>query len=302
MKIIQTYWSKPSLKKNLLHMDDRHNGGWISPKDHYLSWALSCLKLTSLYDKVELYTDEFGYHILLDILKLPYTKVHVGLDNSLNSEFLHEDFWTLGKIFCYGIQDEPFIHVDSDIYIWEKFSERLSNSQLLVQNLEINHDFYFEVVNLMKENFQLPKWIIPMLNREKIIAANTGIVGGKNFMFFKNYSKIIFEILETNREKLHLINKSLLSITLEQLIMVLLSEIDGYEISCLLNPNYGNYYDLTTFHLVSKKTSYIHAIGSNNKKSIAILFHLENRLRIEFPDYYFYFISNVQKINSACSI
>jgi hypothetical protein len=46
-----------------------------------MSWALSCLSLREHYDEVELYTDSAGYHILIEVLQLPYTKTHVIFDD-----------------------------------------------------------------------------------------------------------------------------------------------------------------------------------------------------------------------------
>ncbi|WP_413788813.1 DUF6734 family protein [Ascidiimonas meishanensis] len=44
MKIIESYWSKPALIKDG-HADSKFSGGWPDVKYHYMSWALSCLKI-----------------------------------------------------------------------------------------------------------------------------------------------------------------------------------------------------------------------------------------------------------------
>ena len=66
MKIIQSYWTKPNLKKANLHISDRNNGGWLDKRYNYFSWALSCLTLRELYKEVELYTDEQGAELLIN--------------------------------------------------------------------------------------------------------------------------------------------------------------------------------------------------------------------------------------------
>ncbi len=106
MKIIQSFWSKPSYKKKNVKLHDRNNGGWTDKKYNYFSWALSCLQFRKYYDDVELITDEIGYNILIEKLKLPYTKVDVCLDKI---NHYHEDLWALGKIYAYSIQNTPFI-------------------------------------------------------------------------------------------------------------------------------------------------------------------------------------------------
>src|ERR1700730_5036463 len=129
MKIIQSFWSKPSREIS----SDKSMGGWLEKKNNYMSWALSCLQFRSFYDEVELVTDRYGYDLLINQLELPYTNVKIVLDD-LND--FHSDLWALGKIYAYSLQDEPFIHADGDIYIWEKFSDKIENAELVAQNIE----------------------------------------------------------------------------------------------------------------------------------------------------------------------
>ena len=74
MRIVQTFWTagQDPLK---------HSFGWSHPQYNLMSWALSCLSLREHYDDVELYTDSAGYHILIEVLGLPYTKTHVVFDD-----------------------------------------------------------------------------------------------------------------------------------------------------------------------------------------------------------------------------
>lgn len=83
MKIIQSFWTG---KNN----DLEHSYGWLSNKYHYMSWILSCNQLRKYYDEVELFTDSLGYTILIEKLKLPYTNVHVVLDELNN---YHNNLW-----------------------------------------------------------------------------------------------------------------------------------------------------------------------------------------------------------------
>ena len=55
--------------------------GWKHPELHFMSWALSCLSLREHYDDVTLYTDSAGYDVLINKLRLPYTRVEVCFDN-----------------------------------------------------------------------------------------------------------------------------------------------------------------------------------------------------------------------------
>ena len=84
MKIIQSFWTG---KHSVVY-----SFGWLSNKYHYLSWILSCNQLRKYYDEVELFTDSLGYSILIEKLKLPYTKVHIVLDE-LN--IYDDNLWAL---------------------------------------------------------------------------------------------------------------------------------------------------------------------------------------------------------------
>ena len=123
MKIIQSFWSG---KNN----DIRDNRGWLSYEYHWLGWILSCNQIRKFYDEVELYTDSFGYEVLIEKLQLPYTKVHVVLDEM--NEY-PKDLWAIAKIKAYQLQDKPFLHVDGDVFIWEKFDEELLKQDIIVQ-------------------------------------------------------------------------------------------------------------------------------------------------------------------------
>jgi hypothetical protein len=93
MKIIQSFWGG-----KYKSIEDSY--GWWDHRFHWLGWMLSCNQLLRFYDRVELYTDEFGYDILIRKLKLPYTNVHIVLDE-LN--VLPNDLWAMAKIKTYLI-------------------------------------------------------------------------------------------------------------------------------------------------------------------------------------------------------
>lgn len=176
IKILHSFWSKPSLKIQNLHADDRASGGWSDKKYHLMSWALSCLRVKEYYDRIELVTDEKGKDLLIDKLQLPYTKVLIKL-NALDK--YNPDLWTLSKIYACSIQKEPFIHIDNDVYIWKKFSTDIELAPLVAQNIELNHTFYQDLLNQIENIFTIPDVIVEERKRTPdIFAANTGIVGG----------------------------------------------------------------------------------------------------------------------------
>jgi len=112
-----------------------------------LSWILSCNQLRKYYDEVELYTDSLGYSILIEKLKLPYTKVHIILDELNNYD---DNLWALAKIKSYSLMNEPFLHIDGDVFIFEPFNKNLMKTSIITQNIETTSDYYWDMWSKIK--------------------------------------------------------------------------------------------------------------------------------------------------------
>ena len=198
MKLVQSFWSKPYINSAVDADETRLHGGWIDKKYYYMSWALSCLQLCRYYDHVELVTDRLGKEILIDTLELPYTNVRLGLDD-LND--YPADLWALGKLYAYGLQNEPFLHVDSDLFIWEELRSDMTKSPLVAQHLEKEYAFY---KNLMEEvaplNLHIPECIKARHKIEPINAYNMGITGGHDLEFFRFYTIEAFKFINANKQ------------------------------------------------------------------------------------------------------
>jgi len=121
MKIIQSFWSGN-------RTDFKNDFGWYSNKYHWISWILSSNQLSKHHSNLELYTDTFGYEILIKKLDLPYTKVYVVLDE-LNS--YNPNLWAISKIKTYELQTEPFLHVDGDVFVWDSLLRKSRNSSFI---------------------------------------------------------------------------------------------------------------------------------------------------------------------------
>ncbi|HMI60061.1 MAG TPA: DUF6734 family protein [Puia sp.] len=184
MKIIQTLWTGPGL-----------NAGWMDRRYHFFSWALSCLQLRKYYDEVELYTDDLGKRLLIDEFGLPYTKVHLTLNDFPYPRYL----WAAPKLLSYGMQDEPFLHVDGDVFLFQPIHKAKLNRDFVYQNEEMESfagAFYTTVIQEIKtltgDLQQLPPWLsgAPV---DRIRAVNAGVYGGHGISFFKRHSAMAFE-------------------------------------------------------------------------------------------------------------
>lgn len=285
MKIVQSYWSKPILKKTNLNSTDRKVGGWLNRKTNYMSWALSCLQFRKYYDEVELVTDKLGYDLLISKLGLPYTSVKVILDD-LND--YHPDLWALGKIYTYSVQDKPFIHADGDVYIWGKLFSGVDAKPLYAQNIERFEEFYKPVYQSLVKNFvYIPAALLDFERRSGSTAINAGIIGGHDLDFFKEYAKGAFEFVDRNTSYLDKINIGKFNPIFEQSYFYALADQKKTPIECLFNDLINNSFDgMADFTGVPGKVKFIHTMAGYKKmKNIEI--QLRDRLQIDHPEYYY---------------
>jgi hypothetical protein len=285
MKIVQSYWAKPSMKNESLHQSDRNKGGWRDKKYNYMSWALSCLQFRKFYPEVELVTDKIGFDLLINKLELPYTKVDVRLDD-LNG--YHSDLWALGKVFTYGLQDSPFIHADSDVFIYSGFSSALENSGLIAQNIERGFHYYDKLVKSIQSSFAyVPECINNSVEKNGgILSVNAGLLGGNNINFFKSYVKESFAFIDENVDRLGLIDIGLFNNVFEQILFYAMSERAELSIHYQLSNVNHAFDNLANLTDVPVKRHFVHTVGIYKRMQyIADL--VEYRLLSDHPEYYF---------------
>ena len=279
MKIIQSFWSG-----KINHIND-NNFGWISPKYNLLSWVLSANQLRQHYEDVELYTDELGAEILIDKLKLPYSKVHIVL-NELDG--YHRDLWAISKIKTYSLQDEPFLHVDGDVFIWDAFPEALMQAQLITQNLEVTTDYYRKMwVNIEPHLDYIPDVLETYINTRDGFACNMGIVGGVDIAFYQQYTAEAFKFVNENISAWDIIDNNNFNIFFEQLLYYEMAKKQDKQIGYLFYeiPDDNKYIGFGDFDKVPKEKTFLHLLG-NYKKDEFTCRTMENYVLKYYPEYY----------------
>lgn len=275
MKIVQSYWSKPI----------SNDYGWNNKIFHYMSWALSCLRLKQLYPKVELITDEEGEKLLVNTLDLPYDSVNICLEVL---DGYSPKLWTLGKVYSYSIQTEPFIHVDGDVFIWKKFSKKIENATLIAQHKEVSFKHNILFMNLLLANhFCFSDKISPT---DTITEVNAGILGGSNLSFFKKYTDEVLLFINSNRDQIDKIsdkNSAAVNTILEQYMFYSLAQYYNIEISYYYKEGIvtDDYCKLVDFTSLPFKNSYIHTVGYH-KGNHEMGERIARCLWYEFPKYY----------------
>ncbi|WP_394749646.1 DUF6734 family protein [Spongiimicrobium salis] len=291
MKIVQSYWSKPSSDESGLNPNNRNLGGWLEKKHNYMSWTLSCLQLRKFYNEVELVTDEAGYNLLIEQLKLPYTQVKVKLDD-LNG--YHNNLWALGKIYTYGLQKEPFIHVDGDVFIWNRLPAAIEKATLCAQNYEVDEPGYEHVYNHVKRYFNYFPDFMNYSEGTQITSVNAGIMGGNNINFFEEYATVVFDFIHKNSDKMAGLDTGSFNMFYEQYLFLRLAEQKTLNITFLVNDQrelLDQYVNLTGAPI---KTDYIHTVGAF-KKRIETGKLLDYTLKKTHPDYYYRLIKSLKQ-------
>lgn len=290
MRIIQSAWSckQPDLLTT--------NSGWLAPEYNLMAWTLSCMQLKKYYSDVVLYCDSVSAKMLIDILQLPYSEVICNLD-VLNK--YHSQLWALPKIYSYSQQEKPFLHVDGDVFIWKKFEENLTKGNLIAQNIEFSTDYYEKIMVTLEAGLTyFPKEILRERKlKNPILAYNAGIFGGTDISFFKKYTSEAFEFVDRNLNNLSKINVVNFNIFFEQYLFYCLAKEQRINVRVLKSNKIGDnqYKGFGDFARVPYEKQYLHLLG-NYKKSEFICKQMANRLRQDYPHYY-YKIIELFKVN-----
>nr|WP_157373405.1 DUF6734 family protein [Algoriphagus terrigena] len=148
--------------------------GWGKPIHALISLSLSLWQLNRFYKSVLVYTDIEG-KAFLDKLNCLDVEIKI-LPNFLPAT------GTLDKLYACSEQAEPFVHVDSDVFIQTKLTISTSSDFLLVQhnNFEVSRA-HMIAIDLAEESG----------NEAGEVTGNfcfdTSLLGGSHGLFFRAY-------------------------------------------------------------------------------------------------------------------
>lgn len=196
MRAVWSFWSKPL----------RHGRGWHwrEPLHHLLAWGLSLRLAGRHYPETVLITDSPGQALLIDRLGLSFTHVSTELDRLRDED---PGWWALGKLVAYSLQDKPFVHLDTDVFLWQPLPARLISAPVLAQHPETYHVADDQCGPRMVEDafaragLSLPaewEWSRSLPGR-RFHEANCGILGGINARFIQCYARLALDLMLSPR-------------------------------------------------------------------------------------------------------
>ncbi len=186
-RAVWSFWTRP--------YQEASGSRWGSHEAHLLSWVLSLLTARAHYSHTVLVTDTDGADLLYDRLGLEFGEVSVALDG-LRSQ--NPSWWVAGKLTTYAMQREPFLHIDSDVFLWRSLPERLQSASLVAQHPE---DFtagdpasYYhpELVDALVQQHRgwlPPCWRLASAGVARRRAICCGILGGSDVAFLNGYAR-----------------------------------------------------------------------------------------------------------------
>lgn len=192
MRAVWSFWSKPYRAGR--------GSRWLSDYHARLAWGLSVELARRHYPDTTLVTDDDGAELLVDRLKLPFRSISLEL-NTLDDR--DPGWWALGKLHAYRLQTEPFVHIDSDVFLWNRLPAELERAAVFAQSPEVfgpEREGWYPlraVERTFAESGWLPDaWKAYSARRSALEAACCGIVGGNRLDVLREWAELGVRVAE----------------------------------------------------------------------------------------------------------
>lgn len=289
MRAVWSFWSKP--------FQGYMGNTWYEPLHHCLAWGLSLRLARRHHRETMLVTDHAGAALLIDQLGLSFTHVSTELESLRKVD---PGWWTMGKLFAYSLQDRPFVHLDTDVFLWKPLPRRLIDAPVFAQCPEEHHpvDEWCGVRDIenafARQNLALPiewRWI-RACNSNDARQENCGILGGTHTDFIRHYANSVMSLLTspaTARVWASIPEKAGFNPVIEQFTLSAFvryhrvhpaSPYAGINIGYLF-PSFMDAYNAS----ITARLGFTHLLGPA-KKDPRIAGRLAERMQREDPKYY----------------
>lgn len=287
MRAVWSFWSTP------FHAYGYRT--WRTPLHHLLGWWLSLHAAAKHYRDTLLVTDTAGKRLLVEQLGLGFADVSTELDRLTNVD---TDWWAAGKLVAYSLQSEPFVHIDTDVFLWKPLPSQLAGAAVFAQcrdEFDDANGFYRprDIERAFAQASQpLPReWEFARSMGPRLKAENCGILGGTQVDFLRYYAHTALELMLNPRYSApwsRLPEKQCHNVVIEQFLLSACVEFHRHDPA-------SPYRGVSVKHLfrsweeaydgnVAARLGFTHLLGPA-KLSAAVTKRLEERVRREDPIY-----------------
>jgi hypothetical protein len=282
LRAVWSFWTKPFLA--------HRTKIWRSPEHHFQSWVLSFLTARLHYPETALYTDDLGAELLVERLGLPFTYVSTELNDLADVD---EGWWAAGKLLAYSRQTVPFVHIDSDAYLWKPLPETVAQAAIFAQNPErivLGRSCYNPValenaLHHSEGTWLPPEWEWYRRQGARQVAFCCGILGGADTDFLRHYARQALQLIQhpPNQEAFRQFNDKIgQTILIEQYLLAACVENHGRRdaLQCLFRTQ-------SDAHRREESTEkgFTHLIAGA-KLDVNITSRLASRIRTDHPGFY----------------
>lgn len=150
--------------------------------------------------------------------------------------------WSLGKLMAFRHLSKnkiPFIHIDYDVFLWERLPQFIDNAGVFAQHIEPSVRGKYELDCF--DNFCRKKYFAE--NYKPSYAYNMGIFGGQDSEFIEKYSSSSIEMVLDKKNKYYWTRNDVLNVNLhwsratvaEQWYLAVCAEALNKDITCLFD-------------------------------------------------------------------
>ena len=288
MRAVWSFWSEPFRAY-------RHQA-WLTTTHHLLAWVLSVETAKRHYQNTVLVTDGWGSRLLVDRLGLQFTTVSTELESLRGAD---PEWWALGKLWTYRAQTEPFIHIDTDVFMWNRLPEHVERADVFAQNPEtfpVAGNSWYRPTTCTNAIRSVDGWAPEewwwSTSQGFNHAVCCGIVGGRATAFLSYYADLAIRMIEHPRNRsawIRLGSPIGDNILLEQYLLAACLQFHRQD-------PHSTYRDLTVDYLfestaaafdeaAAARAGYTHLIGAAKSNKL-LVDRLAARVRRDYPAFY----------------
>lgn len=268
MKIIQSF----------AHFDNYFGNELLQGTEKYLrfyTFLYSYLTLKKYYDSVTMYCNQKAYDLYIKYI--PYDDIIIKENTN---DYM---YWNAYKLDVIADQTENFIHVDSDVFIFDDlFISNFNEYDIIVQKIIPDNELFIQIKNYVSNNLYFYNNITNLYDNGCLACGVVGMSMNVKNEYLKDYNKIYngFKNNEISLTGIEIFR----AMILEELTLYLTSLRNNYKV-----------YDLTT-----KNENFIH-LGGESKFTKNNINYIKNEIKNNFSNDY-HLINTYEEIISDIDI